>query len=514
MKQLVFFVFIITSSAFCIDAQESQDIKKPAIGLHFFYNDFKTAQLLNSTNLSNVLKNKLWNKPSNMEGGFGLDYMQGFSKNIDFIGTLNGSWVDYLLPGNILYGSSNFLLDIDAGAHFKLFTDKHIFSPFLIVKAGYSKYENLSGLSLLPGAGLQINLFREAFVIATFEYRSAISNSLSNQMYYSIGIATNIGKKKVKPVKVEKSPVPEPVKKEVVIPPKDVIVTVVDEATGQPLPYVAVSAKGSGGKMLNGSTDNFGRITFYGLSPAEYAISGMLNNVRSSEQDIKKEQFASNNNQISILLTHNDPRFTLAGVVINKTKNFPEGGANVDVTNETVHHVTTIQSHTGDGIFHTQLTPGSDFTVVGRKAGFISNIEKVTTKGLNRSATLYVKLELAIEEAKVGQSVDLKNIYFEVGKANLNTDVSSDLDKLVRFLKDNPAAKLEIQGHTDNSGSLALNNRLSQARANSVVLYLTKKGISSERLIAKGYGPSVPVSDNTTTEGRAKNRRVIMKVLR
>jgi len=310
---------------------------------------------------------------------------------------------------------------------------------------------------------------------------------------------------------VEKPPLPVPVKKE--IPAKDIIISVMDEATGQPLPYVAVEVKGSGGKTMNGFTDNFGRITFYGLSPGEYAISGMLNNINSSGQDIKKEQFASNDNQINIRLTHNDPRFTLAGVVINKTKNFPEGGADVNVTNETGHRLTTVQSHTGDGIFHTQLTPASDFTVVGKKASYISNIEKISTKGLNRSTTLYVKLELSIEEAKVGQSIQLNNIYFEVGKANLNTSVSSDLDRLIQFMKDNPATKLEIQGHTDNSGSLALNNRLSQARARSVVDYLTLNGISMDRLIAKGYGPSMPLSDNATPDGRAKNRRVVMKVL-
>ena len=133
---------------------------------------------------------------------------------------------------------------------------------------------------------------------------------------------------------------------------------------------------------------------------------------------------------------------------------------------------------------------------------------------MNRSATLYVKLELEIEEAREGQSIQLKNIYFEVGKADLNTSISSDLDKLITFLKDNPDSKLEIQGHTDNKGSAQLNNRLSQARANSVVEYLTKSEISENRLISKGYGSSQPVGDNNTNEGRAKNRRVIMKVIK
>ena len=150
---------------------------------------------------------------------------------------------------------------------------------------------------------------------------------------------------------------------------------------------------------------------------------------------------------------------------------------------------------------------------MGKKASYISNIENISTKGLNRSATLYVKLQLGIEEAITGTSIVLNKIYFETGKAEINTSSSSDLNKLVQFLKDNPEIKLEIQGHTDNTGSIATNNKLSQLRANSVVTYLVKNTIGKERLLAKGYGPSMPIADNATKEGKAQNRRVEMKVL-
>jgi outer membrane protein OmpA-like peptidoglycan-associated protein len=216
---------------------------------------------------------------------------------------------------------------------------------------------------------------------------------------------------------------------------------------------------------------------------------------------------------IPVILTHNDPRFTLSGVVINKTLNKPEGGAEITVRNETIGIGQIIKSNQDDGLFRSQLEANSDFTVVGKKAGYISNIERVTTTGLNRSTTLYVKMELAIEEAKVGQSIVLNNIYFETGKAAIQTSFSTDLEKLVRFLKDNPDTRLEIQGHTDNTGSLALNMKLSQARAESVVVYLTGSGINRDRLTAKGYGPSQPLSTNATPEGRSINRRVEMKVI-
>jgi len=198
---------------------------------------------------------------------------------------------------------------------------------------------------------------------------------------------------------------------------------------------------------------------------------------------------------------------------MNKTKNMPEAGAEINVSNLTKHSVSSKQSKAGDGTFLAQLEAESDFTVVGKKADYISNIEKVSTKGLNRSATLYVKLELGIEEAKVGQSIVLNNIYFETGKALVKADYSTDLDKLIQFLNDNPTTRLEIQGHTDNTGNVNVNNKLSQARAESVVKYLNLKGISSNRLTAKGYGQTMPITTNSTEEGRQKNRRVEMKVI-
>ena len=126
---------------------------------------------------------------------------------------------------------------------------------------------------------------------------------------------------------------------------------------------------------------------------------------------------------------------------------------------------------------------------------------------------MYVKLQLGIEEARAGKQIVLNNIYFETGNISLNASSSTDLEKLFQFLKDNPATNLEIQGHTDNTGSVALNIKLSLQRATSVVNYLVSKGINKVRLSAKGFGPSVPVALNITKEGRAKNRRVEMKVL-
>ena len=74
------------------------------------------------------------------------------------------------------------------------------------------------------------------------------------------------------------------------------------------------------------------------------------------------------------------------------------------------------------------------------------------------------------------------------------------------------ASNLTIDGHTDNTGTAAMNMELSQKRCNSVKNYLISKGIDASRLIANGYGDTRPVADNKTSDGKAKNRRVELKM--
>ena len=516
MKNIII-IILLTGLGMSLCAQKTSYKKRPTIGLHFFYNDIATAKNIKANNLKYVLNNDLWSKPNTLQGGFGLDYLQGLTKKIDAVGTVNASWVDYLLPSNTYYGSNNFLLDINAGVHVKLLTDNYVFNPFLIAKVNYSSYKNINGFSVLPGAGIQINLFKEAFILTTIEYRKALSNSISNQLYYSIGIATNICKPKApKPAKEKPTPPPvvvtPPVKEEVKPVVKDVLVTVNDEATGQPLQFVGVTMLSSAGNVSNAITNADGRVTFNGKDAGAYSVTGRLNNIDATTATITVADFSNSGNQVNVTLTHNDPRFTLVGNTFDKSANTPVANVLVTVTNSTQSSTSFTSSEAATGEFRSQLEAASDFVIVGKKSSYISNIENLSTKGLTRSATLYVKLQLGIEEARAGKNIVLKNLFFQTGKSDINTSTSADLFKLIQFLKDNPSVKLEIQGYTDNTGNLASNQKLSQQRANSVVNYLIKNGIEKERLTAKGSGPANPVADNKTAEGKAQNRRVEMKV--
>lgn len=107
--------------------------------------------------------------------------------------------------------------------------------------------------------------------------------------------------------------------------------------------------------------------------------------------------------------------------------------------------------------------------------------------------------------------VVLRGVTFETGRSALKPDSYTILDIVAASLIANPDIKIEISGHTDNTGSAATNTRLSQARADAVRAYLASKGVGPERMVAKGYGPSQPVAPNTTPAGRAQNRRVELR---
>jgi OmpA-OmpF porin, OOP family len=123
-------------------------------------------------------------------------------------------------------------------------------------------------------------------------------------------------------------------------------------------------------------------------------------------------------------------------------------------------------------------------------------------------------LNIDLDKAKEGSIAVLENIFFDHDKYELKPKSLTELEKVERFLLENPNIRVEIGGHTDNSGSVTYNMQLSQKRAMAVFEYLIGKGIPAKRLTAKGYGPNNPVADNSTEEGMQQNRRIEFKLLR
>jgi OOP family OmpA-OmpF porin len=105
-----------------------------------------------------------------------------------------------------------------------------------------------------------------------------------------------------------------------------------------------------------------------------------------------------------------------------------------------------------------------------------------------------------------------KNIFFQAASNQLTSSSFEPLDEVAQLLAKNPTARLNIEGHTDSTGSIQLNQQLSQSRADAVKNYLVQKGIDPVRLNASGYGSSRPIVSNASPEGRRKNRRVELKL--
>ncbi|MBL0136523.1 MAG: OmpA family protein [Chitinophagaceae bacterium] len=130
-----------------------------------------------------------------------------------------------------------------------------------------------------------------------------------------------------------------------------------------------------------------------------------------------------------------------------------------------------------------------------------------------KSPDITYNVDIPLQPIELNASIVLKNIFFDSKMFELKTESTTELDKVVQLLKDNPTLKIEISGHTDNIGKATDNLQLSEKRAQSVVKYLALKGIAPERLSSKGYGANQPVAPNTTEEGRSQNRRTELKIL-
>ncbi len=116
-------------------------------------------------------------------------------------------------------------------------------------------------------------------------------------------------------------------------------------------------------------------------------------------------------------------------------------------------------------------------------------------------------------DIKVGDKIEIKNIFFDNGRYFLLPDSYIELNKLVKYLIKNPIVEIQIIGHSDNSGIKFKNQKMSELRAREVFEYLIKKGVQN-KLYFKGMGSEQPIADNKTDEGKAKNRRVEFQIIK
>jgi outer membrane protein OmpA-like peptidoglycan-associated protein len=201
----------------------------------------------------------------------------------------------------------------------------------------------------------------------------------------------------------------------------------------------------------------------------------------------------------------------IIGTIIDKKTGKPLIiGKNLKVVAEGSENI-IMQIDTLSGRYELKVPLGKTYTISANAPGYYSLSESIDIRAEKEDVTIF--RDLTIVPVEVGQSIRLNNIFFEVSKAVLKVESFPELDRVIKFLNENPAIKVEIAGHTDNVGKAATNLKLSLARATSVLKYLNSKGIAKERVVAKGYGVTKPVASNKTKEGKAQNRRVEFTIL-
>lgn len=164
------------------------------------------------------------------------------------------------------------------------------------------------------------------------------------------------------------------------------------------------------------------------------------------------------------------------------------------------------------------LIGGSTGRIVGAGIGGIAGgaIGYERDKQIKQLREQTVGTGVDIRPSDDGRSIMLSlpdGVTFDTGSYMLHPQFRPTLDKIAQSLKDYPNSLIDVYGHTDSTGSAQLNQTLSENRARTVGDYLSMQGVSQARIRTQGYGASMPVADNATPEGRAKNRRVEIKIV-
>ncbi len=195
----------------------------------------------------------------------------------------------------------------------------------------------------------------------------------------------------------------------------------------------------------------------------------------------------------------------LKGIITNQlTGDFLNADVQlIDLENGNVMNSFSSEATTGEYLI--SIPSGKNYALNVSMKGYLFHSENFSLA--DRNSTEPYQLNIQLQPVTTGESVVLKNIFFETNSFELKKESTVELDKLSQLLRDNPVMKIEIGGHTDNIGNDESNQKLSENRAKAVYDYLIKTGTVAARLSFKGYGKTKPVATNDTEEGQGKNRR-------
>ncbi len=200
--------------------------------------------------------------------------------------------------------------------------------------------------------------------------------------------------------------------------------------------------------------------------------------------------------------------YRISGYVYDeKTKEPLQLTLNFDLGDSTI----TVAKSNADGFYEAFVKIPGRFTIRAQKANYLNLEDQITIT--DDQLFLDYSKDLYMSPIEVGKTVVIKNIYFNFDKTSLKSESYPELNRLTELMQQNPDITIEIGGHTDDKGTDEYNLELSDGRAQSVMAYLQEKSIAEQRMTAKGYGETEPVSTNATDLGRSENRRVEFTIL-
>ena len=273
-------------------------------------------------------------------------------------------------------------------------------------------------------------------------------------------------------------------------------------ASGKHGYYTSVNSSGYGGRDL-------------------YMISFVTEEKKEKPVEIKKEEVVAQTvvddkklpepkvEEKKVDLT---PRLTiLKGIISDELSKKPLDASIEIIDNELNKTIFSISSNSASGRYLVSLPAGKNYGIAVKKDGYLFHSENFNIP--DSAAFQEIIKDVDLKKIQVGNTIVLKNIFYDFDKATLRPESTNELERLLKLLNEMPTLKIEISSHTDSKGANDYNLKLSENRAKSVIEYLIKAGIKPERLVSKGYGEEKPVSTNDTDEGRQMNRRTEFKIL-
>lgn len=288
--------------------------------------------------------------------------------------------------------------------------------------------------------------------------------------------------------------------------------------------YFAVASDGKTGYFSSVKPNGVGDVDIYKISLDEQ----LFNEVASADSLTKNK------------IKNIDPQDAISGVALASKKAIPNKKELVELKPSTLqilvkdkktmqpinaHVEIRTENSTKANTFHGKAEAGQfKYTFNNKeKTRYIVTIEQ--DGYLFKSTNLWVEspsekpdalnYTFELETIEVGSKCIMRNIFFEYDKFTLSDKSDPELNKLLDLMKTNASIKIEVDGHTDNSGNHLYNKTLSQKRAESVVQWLVKKGITQSRFVARGYGEEMPLATNDDEEeGRELNRRTEFVIIK